>query len=213
MIPPNEFRNAENFRFRGGSVVSRGVLLRLPPETCHRTMRTLSVLHEAAKVIVILSALLGAASLVMGQDRAPDPGPPRAGAFPEHTGGQQMRAGGYMPWAGTGLDAGQNRIVTPAPAVPEPARDKAAGLNPWPLALYGVGGAADVWSTRSTPVGYHRVDRSFAGPVAGPVLTAAAFAGADSLLQVTHHKGWAWAVRGLYAVGDAIVVISNKRKR
>jgi hypothetical protein len=178
MIPPNEFRNAENFRFRGGSVVSRGVLLRLPPETCHRTMRTLSVLHEAAKVIIILSALLGAASLVMG-DTIDEGGVP-----------------------------GRRPVTTP-----EPGRGKAPGINLWPGLIYGAGAGADIWSTRTPPAGFHYVDHSFAGPIVGPVLTGAAFATADGLLQKTHHKGWAWTVRGLYAVGDAIVVISNKRKR
>lgn len=154
--------------------LKRGVLLRLPAVTCQRTMKTLSVMHEAAKIIIILSALLGAASLVMGQESH------KASAVP-----------GFVDGGAT------------APS----------SVNPWPLALYGLGAGADVWSTRQTPPGYHRVDGSFAGPVAGPVVTAVAFASADALLQKTHHKGWAWGVRVFYALGDTLVVVRNKRMR
>jgi hypothetical protein len=87
----------------------------------------------------------------------------------------------------------------------------ADSIHPLPLALYGVGGAADVWSTRWVPAGYHLVDRSPFGPVAGPVVTSAAFASADCLLQASDHRGWAKVLRLGYLVGVGRVVWHNRR--
>lgn len=81
------------------------------------------------------------------------------------------------------------------------------------LALYGLGGAADIWSTRNPPAGYRYLDRSPAGAVVGPIITSACFAGADALLTRRGHRGWAKALRVGYAVGITAVVVHNKRAR
>jgi hypothetical protein len=79
------------------------------------------------------------------------------------------------------------------------------------LALYGIGGAADIWSASNPPPGAVYVDRSFAGPVVGPVITSACFAGADKLLTSKGHHGLAKVLRVGYAVGITGLVIHNKR--
>lgn len=87
---------------------------------------------------------------------------------------------------------------------------KADEINPKPLMLYGLGGAADIWSTSSTPLGYHRLDSSPLGRVAGPIVTMASFAVADMLLQRTKHNGWAKVLRGTYVIGITVLVVHNR---
>jgi len=77
------------------------------------------------------------------------------------------------------------------------------------LSIYGLGGAADVWSTRRVPLGYVSVDRSPYGPIVGPMVTSACFVTADALLVERGHRGWARALRVAYVAGITVIVVRN----
>jgi hypothetical protein len=87
---------------------------------------------------------------------------------------------------------------------------KSDEINPKPLMLYGLGGAADIWSTSSTPLGYHRLDSSLFGRVAGPIVTSSSFMLADVILQRTNHKHWAIVARGVYVAGMVWILQHNR---
>lgn len=79
-----------------------------------------------------------------------------------------------------------------------------------PLALYGVGGAADYFTTRAA-VARGGLERSPLGPTAGPLLTAGAFTLADLGLQRGGHRR---AVVGLRIIGTGLllgIALSNHR--
>lgn len=80
-----------------------------------------------------------------------------------------------------------------------------------PLALYGLSGGADYWSTQEA-IKRGGVERNVMGPKVGPIFTVAAFTAVDVILQ---KHGKRTEVRVLRAIGFAFMVgcaVNNLQK-